>query len=444
MAPLLHEQGAAHARARPARLLARRPARAGAATTRPTRWSRDVAALVDAVGRPVHLVGHDWGAAVAWLVAARQPDLVRTLTAVSVPHPVAFLRAMVTSARGCGRWYMLLLPAARGCPSWPAGPHGGPTELGLRRGGHATRRGIARFRREIVADGALPGALGLVPRRPAGPLRRHRASQVGVPTTLVWSDGDVAIDRQGGRGLRRRGSTGPYRLEVLEGVSHWIPTQEPERLAGAVLRADRPSPRSEQRVTDRGRPAPAPRTEETSGEPPRPGAAAGARAAAAPGRRQPLPPRHRRRPDGAWLATDEALAAAAAVGVTRIVQIGCDLPGARWAVEAAARARRARRRRGAAPQRGARGSPRRARSRRRSPRSSALAAAQRPGARRRRDRARLLPHRGGGPGRPGASRSARHIDLAKRLDRTLVIHDRDAHDDVLRDPRRGGRARSAG
>ena len=40
-------------------------------------------------------------------------------------------------------------------------------------------------------------------------------------------------------------------------------------------------------------------------------------------------------PDGSWLATDEALTRAAEVGVTRIVQIGCDLPGARWAVEAA-------------------------------------------------------------------------------------------------------------
>ena len=38
----------------------------------------------------------------------------------------------------------------------------------------------------------------------------------------------------------------------------------------------------------------------------------------------------------------------------------------------------------------------------------------------------------------------RHIDLAKRLDKTLVIHDRDAHDEVLRGPRRGGRARALG
>ena len=38
-------------------------------------------------------------------------------------------------------------------------------------------------------------------------------------------------------------------------------------------------------------------------------------------------------PDGSWLATDEALTRAAEVGVTRIVQIGCDLEGAAWAVE---------------------------------------------------------------------------------------------------------------
>ena len=40
--------------------------------------------------------------------------------------------------------------------------------------------------------------------------------------------------------------------------------------------------------------------------------------------------------DGDWVATTDAIAAAAAVGVPRIVQIGCDLPGARWAVAAAA------------------------------------------------------------------------------------------------------------
>ena len=55
----------------------------------------DVEALLDRVGEPVHLVGHDWGSAVAWLVAGSHPG-VRTLTSLSVPHPAAYLRARVT------------------------------------------------------------------------------------------------------------------------------------------------------------------------------------------------------------------------------------------------------------------------------------------------------------------------------------------------------------
>ena len=67
----------------------------------------DTVALIDAlaVGK-VHLVGHDWGAAVAWQVAAERPDLLNTVTAVSVPHPLAFVKAMVTSTQGLKSWYM--------------------------------------------------------------------------------------------------------------------------------------------------------------------------------------------------------------------------------------------------------------------------------------------------------------------------------------------------
>ncbi len=67
----------------------------------------DTVALIDAlaVGK-VHLVGHDWGAAVAWQVAAERPDLLDTVTAVSVPHPLAFVKAMVTSTQGLKSWYM--------------------------------------------------------------------------------------------------------------------------------------------------------------------------------------------------------------------------------------------------------------------------------------------------------------------------------------------------
>ena len=58
--------------------------------------------------------------------------------------------------------------------------------------------------------------------------------QVTVPTTMVWSTRDIAITREGVDGTERWVSA-PYELVVLEGVSHWIPTQAPEELAAAVL-----------------------------------------------------------------------------------------------------------------------------------------------------------------------------------------------------------------
>ncbi|MBZ5737757.1 TatD family hydrolase [Nocardioides mangrovi] len=133
------------------------------------------------------------------------------------------------------------------------------------------------------------------------------------------------------------------------------------------------------------------------------------------------------RGDGPALPVGEALAAASAVGVTRIVQIGCDLPGARWAVEAAATYD--------AIVAGVALHPNEA------PRLPDLDAAM----------AEIEALAASGPHvravgetgldtfRTGADGAAvqeesfrRHIDLAKRLDKTLVIHDRDAHDDVLR------------
>src|SRR6202521_3100952 len=54
----------------------------------------DVLAVADEWGLDrFDLVGHDWGAMVAWVVAGRHPERVRTLTAVSVPHPRAFAAA---------------------------------------------------------------------------------------------------------------------------------------------------------------------------------------------------------------------------------------------------------------------------------------------------------------------------------------------------------------
>ena len=134
--------------------------------------------------------------------------------------------------------------------------------------------------------------------------------------------------------------------------------------------------------------------------------------------------------DGDWLDTADAIAAAAAVGVPRIVQIGCDLPGARWAVAAAAEHDALVAGVALHPNE----APRLAEAGRL---DEALAEIEQLA--QAHDKVRAVGETGldtfrtGEDGRAAQEESfRRHIDLAKRLDKTLVIHDRDAHDDVLR------------
>lgn len=193
----------------------------------------DVAALIDAVGAPVHLVGHDWGSAVGWAVTGRFPTLVRTWTAVSVPHPAAFARAIKGDPEQRARSRYMLLFKLPLLPELTARRAGGRFDTKMLESG-MTQDGVDRFRREVVDDGALRHALGWYR---AVPLLGSGTTdfEVTVPTTMVWSDGDIAIDRTGVDGTEHWVDA-PYEMVVLEGVSHWIPTQAPEELAAAILR----------------------------------------------------------------------------------------------------------------------------------------------------------------------------------------------------------------
>ena len=230
VAPLLHAQGI-RTYAPDQRGYSPRARPSGRSSYAVPELVADVVALIERIGGPVHLVGHDWGANVGWSVAARHPELVTSWTAVSVPHPAAFVRAVKTTRQGLRSWYMGLfqLPfVVEGLARWP----GGPIDQGLRRSG-MTRDEVTRFRTEIVEYGALPGALAWYR---ALPLSRGRGmgGRVRVPTTLVWSTEDTAIARPGVDGCADHVDA-PYDLVVLDGVSHWTPTHAPEALADAIL-----------------------------------------------------------------------------------------------------------------------------------------------------------------------------------------------------------------
>lgn len=199
---------------------------------RVTELVADTLALVEAAGRrQVHVVGHDWGAIVAWGLAQRHPDRVASLTAVSVPHPAAFLSSLVRSTQGLKSWYMLAFQAPR-LPEWMIRRGGGLAEKQLRASG-MTRDDIARMRADIVDNGGLTGALNWYRALPLNDPRAMRV-RVTVPTTLVWSDDDIALGRYGAEHTARWVDA-PYRFVELAGVSHWIPTQAADALVEAIL-----------------------------------------------------------------------------------------------------------------------------------------------------------------------------------------------------------------
>lgn len=193
---------------------------------RPSELAQDIVELIEVAGLgPVHLVGHDWGAAVAWDVAAKRPDLLRSLTALSVPHPGAFAKAMFTSSQALKSWYMFFFQLAwlpeREISSGMSWQHslratGMPVKAATRDAELMRDRGVAR--------GALNWYRAMMFSSPLA-LR----AKITVPTLYVWSDRDSAIGPKGAA-LTPHFVVGPYTYEVLHGVSHWIPDEAPERL----------------------------------------------------------------------------------------------------------------------------------------------------------------------------------------------------------------------
>lgn len=158
-------------------------------------------------------------------------DSLRSLTALSVPHPAAFIRAMHTSSQRRKSRYMLFfqlpwLPERQltSGKSWERSLRstGMSPEAAARDAGRMSDRGAAR--------GALNWYRAMMFSSP-----RALRAKITVPTLYVWSDGDKAIGPQGAA-LTPCFVAGPYTYEVLDGVSHWIPEEAPEQLDALLAR----------------------------------------------------------------------------------------------------------------------------------------------------------------------------------------------------------------
>jgi pimeloyl-ACP methyl ester carboxylesterase len=190
----------------------------------------DVLGTFDALGvQRAHVVGHDWGAALAWAMAAFVPDRVDHLVALSVGHPAAFRDAGFAQREKS--WYMLLFQFEDIAETW------------LSADDFANMRAWARHpdMDQVAIDLARPGAL-------TAALNWYRANvhprvliepplvfpQIQSPTMGIWSSGDFALE-ESGMTSSNRFVDAPWRYERIDGPGHWMQLEAPDKVSALLV-----------------------------------------------------------------------------------------------------------------------------------------------------------------------------------------------------------------
>jgi pimeloyl-ACP methyl ester carboxylesterase len=174
--------------------------------------------------RRFHLVGHDWGASIAWGIADRYPERLASLTVLSRPHPNAFNRALQMpdgEQAQLSRHHKAFLE-----------PDAGPLLLAddarrLRERLAKSGVPVAAIEQHLFVLGnvaAMEGALAWY--RARGAIRAP-LGVISVPVLYLWGDTDDTVGRVAAEGTCEFVS-GPYKFVILPGVGHFAADQAPD------------------------------------------------------------------------------------------------------------------------------------------------------------------------------------------------------------------------
>jgi len=189
----------------------------------------DLVELLDEHGvERAHVVGHDWGAGIAWVLAGLHPERVASLAALSVGHPDAIHPRTIESREKA--WYQLLFQFEEA------------EELLLRDDARLLRQWLADAPdaegavRRLSEPGALTAQLGLYRANlhPRAELESRALPPVAAPTLGLWSTGDRYLTEAP---MLRSAEhvTGRWRYERIEGASHWLQLDAPDRVTRLLL-----------------------------------------------------------------------------------------------------------------------------------------------------------------------------------------------------------------
>src|SRR3954462_10400767 len=198
--------------------------------SRLTRAVADLVAILDALDiETASVVGHDWGAAVAWIFAAIHRDRVERLVAMSVGHPAAQTRTIADREKA---WYMLLFQFEDVAEELLRRDDWKLLREWLREDGD-----VDRYIRDLSRPGALTAGLSwyrarLHPKRQLEP--RPQLPPIRAPTLGLWSSKDHYLNEQP---MIDSGDhvSAPFRYERVEDASHWMQLDATEHVNALLL-----------------------------------------------------------------------------------------------------------------------------------------------------------------------------------------------------------------
>ncbi|MFB8282785.1 alpha/beta fold hydrolase [Nocardia colli] len=190
----------------------------------------DLVGLLDELGvQRAHVVGHDWGASLAQLLAGAYPDRVTSLTLLSVGHPASMVDAGLRQREMS--WYFLLLQFQGIAERWLA-----QDDFANARQWLATHPDLDEVIERMRDPQALSAGLGLY-RTGAGPqllVEPPALPPIHAPVLGVWSSEDRYLTEESMTGTEKHLS-GSWRYERLDGVGHWLQLEAPDKVNELLL-----------------------------------------------------------------------------------------------------------------------------------------------------------------------------------------------------------------
>jgi pimeloyl-ACP methyl ester carboxylesterase len=211
---------------------------AGIASFRLEALAADVVGLMAEAGRERALVvGHDWGAIVAWWLALARPERVERLAVLNAPHPAVMRRHLLSSLRQLRRsWYMLFFQLPLLPELWLSRADHAQLARAVRGGrrGTCTQADLAVYRRAWSEPGALTAMVNWYRAGLRDAMRRLPGSRVGVPTLVLWGARDRFLGREMAVPSAELCADG--RLVLLEGATHWVQHDQAEAVNDHLVR----------------------------------------------------------------------------------------------------------------------------------------------------------------------------------------------------------------